>query len=324
MRKIVTIAPRSFCAGVARSIKVVEDCLAIFGAPVYVKHAIVHNVSVVADLAAKGAVTVETVAEIPDGAVAVFSAHGSPPEHFDEARARGIRIIDATCPLVTKVHIEAARYAREGRGIVYVGHRGHIEGVGVMATATREGGAVQFVDSVADVNALTFPSSMPLALLTQTTLNIGETVAIVAAVVARYPDIVQPPARDICYATTNRQNAILAVAKRCDVILVVGSQSSSNSNRLVDVARTAGTKAYLVDSVADIDPAWVADAETVGITAGASAPEYRVQEIVAHLTAQSFVHEEFVAVAENMHFIEPLELSAARREHGIVDVFQDV
>lgn len=312
--KIITVSPRGFCAGVARSIKVVEDCLEIFGAPIYIKHAIVHNKTVIADLEAKGAVIVEDVADIPEGSVAVFSAHGSPPEHFEQARKRDITVIDATCPLVTKVHIEIARYARDGKNIVYIGHHGHVEGLGVLGEAEKMGIAVPLIDSVDEVENLSYPESEDIVILTQTTLSIEETKKIICAIKEKYPQTIEPPAQDICYATTNRQGAIKKLVAQVDVVLIVGSQTSSNSNRLVEVARDAGVNAYLLDSVEEIDEKWFAKKNNVGLSAGASAPEYKVQEIIAYFVDQGAQHTDLEAAQEHMTFTEPAELTKAREQ----------
>lgn len=312
INKIITVSPRGFCAGVARSIKVVEDCLEIFGAPIYIKHAIVHNKTVVADLEAKGAVIVEDVSEIPEGAVAVFSAHGSPPEHFEQARARNINVIDATCPLVTKVHIEMVQYTKEGKNIVYIGHHGHVEGLGVLGEAEKMGITVPLIDSVSEVEELPYMQDSEVVILTQTTLSVEETNKIIVAIKKRYARTLEPPAHDICYATTNRQGAIKKLAVQVDVVLIVGSQTSSNSNRLVEVAREMGIDAYLVDSVEEIKDQWFRGKKVVGLSAGASAPEHKVQEIVEHFILQGATHEEYEAAEENMTFTEPKELTEAR------------
>lgn len=316
IEKIITVAPRGFCAGVARSIKVVEDCLEIFGAPVYVKHAIVHNKTVVNDLTEKGAITVETVEEIPQGAIAVFSAHGSPPEDFEKARAQGVRVIDATCPLVTKVHIEIVRYIKDGYNVVYIGHKGHVEGIGVIGEAKKMGIDVPLVDSLADVDSLPYEADAQIVILTQTTLSIDETTAIIAAIKNKYTNTTEPAASDICYATTNRQGAIKILAQSVDLVLIVGSTTSSNSNRLVEVARDAGIDSYLIDSVEEIHPAWYADKKNVGLSAGASAPEHKVQEIVDYFVHLGAVASEIEPIEEKMFFIEPRELTEARTTHS--------
>lgn len=315
IKKIITVEPRGFCAGVARSISVVEDCLKIFGAPVYIKHAIVHNKTVVADLEAKGAITVDSVEDIPNGAIAVFSAHGSPPEHFEHARKRDIRVIDATCPLVTKVHMEMIKFLSDGYRVVYIGHKGHVEGLGVIGEAKKLGINVPILENISDVEDLDFSSEDELAFLTQTTLSIVETNEIIDALKKKYSHIVEPPAADICYATTNRQNAIRTLSQQVDIIFVVGSKTSSNSNRLVEAAKQNGCKSYLIDTVEEIDEKWLEGLETVGVSAGASAPEYKVEEVVKFFVDRGAAHDKLAVTEENMQFTEPVELMKARREN---------
>lgn len=315
VQKILLASPRGFCAGVSRAVKAVEDTLLIFGAPVYVKHEIVHNKHVVAALEKKGAITIERIDEAPVGAVVVFSAHGSPKAHYEEARARQIRLIDATCPLVTKVHLEVQRFLKDGYTIIYIGHKGHIEGVGVLGEAP--GTRIPILETVADVAALQIGQPEKLVYLTQTTLSIDDTKQVIAALKQKYPQIVAPPLEDICYATTNRQEAVKALAKQCDVILIVGSNSSSNSKRLMETALASGCQSYLVDDISHLDPTWFTEAAVVGISAGASAPEHLVQEIVAHLAMHGARVEDFVAKPESMHFAEPLELMQIRAAQKI-------
>jgi 4-hydroxy-3-methylbut-2-enyl diphosphate reductase len=315
VQKILLASPRGFCAGVSRAVKAVEDTLLIFGAPVYVKHEIVHNKHVVAALEKKGAITIERIDEAPVGAVVVFSAHGSPKAHYEEARARQIRLIDATCPLVTKVHLEVQRFLKDGYTIIYIGHKGHIEGVGVLGEAP--GTRIPILETVADVAALQIGQPEKLVYLTQTTLSIDDTKQVIAALKQKYPQIVAPPLEDICYATTNRQEAVKALAKQCDVILIVGSNSSSNSKRLMETALASGCQSYLVDDISHLDPTWFSEAAVVGISAGASAPEHLVQEIVAHLAMHGARVEDFVAKPESMHFAEPLELMQIRAAQKI-------
>lgn len=311
IQKLILTKPRGFCAGVDRAIDVVEECLSLFGSPVYVKHEIVHNTHVVEQLKKKGAVTVERVEDIPSGAVAVFSAHGSPPEDFAKAKAKGIRVIDATCPLVTKVHLEVHRFAKEGYSIIYIGHKGHAEGIGVLGELP---GQIPIVEDVEQAGHLDIGSPAKLVYLTQTTLSVDETRQIIAALKKRYPQIRDPPAEDICYATTNRQLAIKELAKHTDMILVVGSKTSSNSNRLVETARAQGRNAYLVDDVSGIQPAWLEGITTLGLSSGASAPENVVQEIAEHFTQQGAVVEEIEVLKEHMVFKEPAELMKMKEE----------
>jgi 4-hydroxy-3-methylbut-2-enyl diphosphate reductase len=272
--------PRGFCAGVDRAIEIAEVALERFGAPVYVRHEIVHNRHVVDALRAKGAVFVEDPAEVPPGSVLVFSAHGVSPAVRQAAQERGLRVIDATCPLVTKVHVETARMAREGMEIVLVGHAGHVEVEGTLGQAP---GAMHLVQTVADVAKLAPRDPERLGCVTQTTLSVDDTKEILAALRARFPKIALPRKDDICYATQNRQNAVRQLTEGADVVLVVGAPASSNSNRLVELAARRGARAYLVESADDVDPAWLAGATQVGVTAGASAPEALVQGVVARL-----------------------------------------
>ncbi len=316
IKEIITVAPRGFCAGVTRSIDTVKECIEVFGAPVYTKHAIVHNKTVIADLEEIGVITVETVDEIPSGSVAVFSAHGSPPEHFEQAREKGIKVIDATCPLVTKVHIEIVRYVKDGKNIVYIGHKKHIEGLGVIGEAKKMGIIVPIVDTIEDVeNDLKYDKSAELVILTQTTLSIEEAKKVIKAIKKKYKNTIEPPARDICYATTNRQKAIKELAKESDIILVVGSKTSSNSNKLVDVARENGIDAYLIDTVEEIQEKWLEGKERLGLSAGASAPEYKVQEIIDYFKKNFGVnHKKLELQKENMKFTKPAELLKKKEE----------
>ncbi len=308
IEEVVVISPRGFCAGVARSVKVVEDCLRIFGAPVYIKHAIVHNKTVVHDLEEKGAVTVESVSDIPRGSIAIFSAHGSPPAHYAEARDREIRVIDATCPLVAKVHIEMHKFLKDGYRVVYIGHKGHVEGLGVIGEAQQYGQEIPVIESVDDIERLPYGAEEKIAMLTQTTLSIDETRDLMKALHKKFPMIIEAPAQDICYATTNRQQAIRALAEEVDIVLVVGSQTSSNSKRLQEVAQQKGCLTYLIDSAEEIKKEWFSGVKKVGITAGASAPEYKVQEIVAQFVAGGAKYREVEVIKENIYFTEPIEL----------------
>lgn len=306
IQKVLLASPRGFCAGVARAVKAVEDTLALFGSPVYVKHEIVHNRHVVSRLAERGAMTIESLADVPEGAVVVFSAHGSPPAHYEEAKRRNLTLIDATCPLVTKVHLEVLRYRKEGYAIVYIGHKGHIEGVGVRAEA--RGAEIPIVETVADVAALDIGNPEKLVYLTQTTLSVDETREVITALKEKYPHITAPPIEDICYATTNRQEAVKALAREADLVLIVGSKNSSNSKRLMETARAQGVPAYLVDDVSELDVRWLEGVATVGVSAGASAPKERVQEIIAFFVERGAISEEFMVKPETMKFSEPIEL----------------
>jgi len=280
--EIVLASPRGFCAGVDRAIEIVEQALQRFGAPVYVRHEIVHNRHVVEDLRAKGAIFVDDPADAPEGALLVFSAHGVSPAVRQAAAARGLRVIDATCPLVTKVHVETQRMAREDYEIVLVGHRGHVEVEGTMGHAPERIHLVQCVDDVASLEPR---DPARLACVTQTTLSVDDTREILDALRARFPSIRLPRKDDICYATQNRQNAVKELCRDADVVIVVGAPESSNSNRLVELAAKSGARAHLVQDAGEIDSAWLEGARQIGVTAGASAPEVLVQGVVARLRA---------------------------------------
>jgi 4-hydroxy-3-methylbut-2-en-1-yl diphosphate reductase len=294
-KTVLLAAPRGYCAGVERAVEAVERALAKHGAPVYVRKQIVHNLHVVRDLEAKGAIFVHEVDEVPEGAVTVLSAHGSPPSVYDESGRRGLQLIDATCPLVTKVHVEARRFAGEDRTIVLIGHAGHEEVEGTSGQAPERTVLVQSLD---DARTVELPGDARLAYLTQTTLSVDETGLIVDELRARYPQLEGPPREDICYATQNRQDAVKELAPMSDVILVIGSKNSSNSNRLAEVAHERGTPAHLVDDETEVDPAWLDGARTVGLTSGASAPEHLVTAMLARLASLGFDRVELVAVAE--------------------------
>ncbi len=280
MKTIILAQPRGFCAGVDRAVEIVERALALYGPPVYVRHEIVHNKWVVEDLRAKGVIFVDEVSEIPDGALTVFSAHGISEKVEDEAKSRSLPIIDATCPLVTKVHKEAQRYEAEGREIVLIGHEGHPE---VEGTSGRVKNPVHLVSEAADVAALNVQNPEKLAYVTQTTLSVDDTKDIIAALKERFPAVTGPGLRDICYATQNRQNAVRGLAGQVQLLLVIGAANSSNSNRLRDLGAEMGVKSHLIDDARAINPAWLEGVETAGITAGASAPEHLVQEVVEAL-----------------------------------------
>jgi 4-hydroxy-3-methylbut-2-enyl diphosphate reductase len=279
--EVLLANPRGFCAGVERAIEIVERALALHGAPIYVRHEIVHNKYVVDDLRAKGAVFVEELDEVPVGATVIFSAHGVAKAVRADAERRGLRIFDATCPLVTKVHVEVSKMLRQGYEIVMIGHRGHPEAEGTMGQTAR---GMHLVETVEDVAQLV-PSSDKLAYVTQTTLSVDDAAAIIAALKARFPHILGPKKDDICYATQNRQDAVKFMAPQCDVVIVVGSPNSSNSNRLREVSDNMGVPAYLVDRAADLRPEWIEGKQRIGITAGASAPEVLVNELIACLKA---------------------------------------
>jgi len=309
--KILLASPRGFCAGVDRAIEIVELCLARFGPPVYVRHEIVHNRHVVEGLRAKGAVFVDDPADAPEGGLLVFSAHGVSPQVRERAAARGLRVIDATCPLVTKVHVEALRFANDGYEIVLIGHAGHVEVEGTMGHAPDR---FHLVESVEDVARLAVRDAGRLACLTQTTLSVDDTREILEALRRRFPAIRLPRKDDICYATQNRQNAVKALTGEVEVLLVVGAPASSNSRRLVELGAKAGARAYLVQTAADIDPDWIAGARSVGVTAGASAPEVLVRDVVARLRELAGSEtriESLPHVEEGVVFQLPAELRSA-------------
>ena len=278
---IVLANPRGFCAGVDRAIDIVNRALEVFGRPVYVRHEVVHNRHVVDDLRDRGAIFVDELAEVPDDAIVIFSAHGVSRAVQDEADGRGLKVFDATCPLVTKVHVEVTAFSRAGRECVLIGHAGHPEVEGTMGRYdTSHGGAIYLVEDEAQVATLTVRDPSALAYVTQTTLSVDDTAKVIDALRARFTDIQGPRKDDICYATQNRQDAVKSLAEAVDLVLVVGSTNSSNSNRLRELAERCGARAYLVDDASMIDPAWLDDAQAVGVTAGASAPELLVEEVI--------------------------------------------
>jgi 4-hydroxy-3-methylbut-2-enyl diphosphate reductase len=305
MGQVLLAAPRGYCAGVERAVEAVERAIAKHGTPVYVRKQIVHNAHVVRDLEAKGAVFVDEVTEVPEGAVTVLSAHGSPPTVFEDARRRRLELIDATCPLVTKVHVEARRFASDGHTIVLIGHQGHEEVEGTSGQAPER---TILVQDVREAKTVVLPEGS-LAYLTQTTLSVDETAEIVGVLQARYPRLEGPPREDICYATQNRQDAVKQLALECDLVLVVGSPNSSNSNRLRELAERCGASAQLIDGAADIDPTWLSGVQSIGITAGASAPEVLVKEVIARLQELGAdLPEEMAGREENIRFSLPKEL----------------
>lgn len=305
---VLVAAPRGFCAGVDRAIEIVERALTRYGAPVYVRHEIVHNRFVVDGLKAKGAIFVEELDEVPDGAPVVFSAHGVPKSVPAEAQRRGLDYLDATCPLVSKVHRQAERHIEKGLHIVFVGHEGHPEVIGTMGQVPE--GQMTLVETVEDVASLGFGPDAPLSFLTQTTLSVDDTADIIAALQAKYPQIVGPKAEDICYATSNRQAAVKAIAPGSDLVLVIGAPNSSNSLRLVEVAERCGTPARLIQRASEIDPAWLEGVGTLGLTAGASAPETLVREVIDRLSEWREVEEHtLVTTEEKMVFKLPRQLT---------------
>ncbi len=306
-KKIYLLKPRGFCAGVVRAIDVVKIALDLYGPPVYVRKEIVHNKHVVDELREMGAVFVEELSEVPSGGRAIFSAHGVSPAVRQEGKERSLAIIDATCPLVTKVHLEAVKFAKEGDTIVLIGHKNHDEVIGTLGEAPSK---MILVESVEDVDALELPDPTRVAYLTQTTLSLDETKDIMARLQERFPLIRGPKSQDICYATENRQMAVKGVAQFCDVMLVVGSANSSNSRRLVEVGQNYAVKSYLVNDWTEVNPQWLEGVNSVGVTAGASAPEHLVEDIVSALKASGFGEmEEVEMVEEDVRFSLPPELT---------------
>ncbi|MBJ6608727.1 MAG: 4-hydroxy-3-methylbut-2-enyl diphosphate reductase [Candidatus Thiothrix moscowensis] len=302
--------PRGFCAGVDRAIEIVDRALEVLGAPVYVRHEVVHNRFVVNNLREKGAVFVQELDEVPDDATVIFSAHGVSRAVQDEARRRGLKVFDATCPLVTKVHIEVTRYSREGRETILIGHKNHPEVEGTMGQYdTSFGGAVYRVDCPAEVAALHVNNPEKLAFVTQTTLSVDDASIVIDALRQRFPSIVGPKKDDICYATQNRQDALKRLADESDLVLVVGSPNSSNSNRLREIAEKRGTPAYLIDGAEDIRAEWLTGKQQIGVTAGASAPEVLVDGVITHLqTLGANVRVQDSGISENVSFVLPKEL----------------
>jgi 4-hydroxy-3-methylbut-2-en-1-yl diphosphate reductase len=305
-KRVLVASPRSFCAGVVRAIDIVEKLLEKHGPPVYVRHEIVHNVHVVRDLEARGAVFVNSEDEVPEGELVVLSAHGVAPQVYEKCRERGLRIVDAVCPLVSKVHAEARRYAARGFKIALVGHAGHVEVEGTMGEAPD---SIVLVETPEDARDLDVEGDRPLAYLTQTTLSLDDTSEVVDALRERVPALVGPPSADICYATQNRQDAVKRICEEASLVLVVGSTTSSNANRLVEVARSRGADAYLIDDETDLDPAWLEGHESVGLTAGASSPEVLVDRVIDRLAEFGFDQREDVEIArEDVFFRLPAEL----------------
>jgi len=306
--EVLLANPRGFCAGVERAIGIVERALDIHGAPIYVRHEVVHNKYVVENLKSKGAVFVEALDEVPSGSTVIFSAHGVSKAVRSEAKARGLRVFDATCPLVTKVHVEVAKMRAAGREIVMIGHRGHPEVEGTMGQAAE---GMHLVETEADAARLAVRDPEKLSYVTQTTLSVDDAAAIVAALKVRFPAITGPKRDDICYATQNRQDAVKIMSPQCDVVIVVGSPNSSNSNRLREVARSRGIEAHMVDSAEELKPEWVAGKKRVGVTAGASAPEVLVSELIARLKALGAGSvRQLDGVSESVVFTLPRELAA--------------
>ena len=315
LQEIVLAEPRGFCAGVDRAIEIVERALTKFGAPIYVRHEIVHNTYVVNDLKAKGAIFIEDLADVPPGATLVFSAHGVSQEVRREAAQRGFSVFDATCPLVTKVHVEVAKLHKEGYDFIMIGHKGHPEVEGTMGQLNE---GIYLVEDVADVATVQVGQSTKLAVVTQTTLSVDDAAEILAAVKQRFPSVRQPKQQDICYATQNRQDAVKVLAPKVDIVIVVGSPTSSNSNRLRELAQRLGTEAYMVDSPDDLRPEWFEGKRSVGLTAGASAPEVLVQAVVQRLRSLGAISVRSVPGAvETVHF--PLPMGLGDKSMGLLD-----
>jgi 4-hydroxy-3-methylbut-2-enyl diphosphate reductase len=312
--KILLANPRGFCAGVDRAIDIVERALQLFGAPIHVRHEVVHNRFVVDRLRSLGAVFVQELDEVPDGATVIFSAHGVSRAVQDEARRRDLRVFDATCPLVTKVHMEVVRFARDGREVILIGHAGHPEVEGTMGQFdAANGGRISLVEEVSDVERLEVRDPTRVGVVTQTTLSVDDTAAVLDALKQRFPTLTTPRKEDICYATQNRQDAVKTLVSQCDVVVVVGSQASSNSNRLREIAEKAGIPGFLVDGPDDLEREWFEGKECVGVTAGASAPELLVQRVVAQLRDWGGVDAtEIVGREESVVFALPRELRAGR------------
>ena len=306
-KRVLLAAPRGYCAGVDRAVVAVEQALEVYGAPIYVRKQIVHNKHVVSTLERKGAIFVEETDEVPEGATVIFSAHGVAPSVHEEAKVRNLKTIDATCPLVTKVHNEAKRFAKEDFDILLIGHEGHEEVVGTAGEAPDK---VILVDGTADVGSIKVRDEKKLVWLSQTTLSVDETLETVSALKERFPSLIDPPSDDICYATQNRQLAIKEIAPKCDLVLIVGSKNSSNSVRLVEVALEVGAKAaHLIDYASEVEIKWLKDAETIGVSSGASVPEILVDELLDFLAAQGFKDVETVKSAEeSLIFALPPEL----------------
>ncbi len=311
---ILLASPRGFCAGVIRAIEIVERALILHGPPVYVRHEIVHNPHVVDKLRRKGAIFVEELSEIPAGAITVFSAHGVPKSVEDEASRRGLPVLDATCPLVTKVHLHGRRYVKDGRTLVLIGHAGHAEVIGTLGQIDSQ---VQLVSTVSDVAGLDIAQDQPIAYITQTTLSVDDTIEIIAALEERFSDVIGPDVADICYATQNRQTAVRSLAHASDLLIVVGAQNSSNSSRLAEIGLESGIPSYLVNDGSEIEEAWMSGVVTVGITAGASAPEELVQSVINRIGQFRQVSvSQLDGIVENISFSLPASLRGNMQQLG--------
>jgi len=303
LKKIYLASPRGFCAGVTRAVKIVDLVLKKHGPPVYVRHEIVHNRHVVADFEKKGVIFIEDLKEVLDGSIVVFSAHGSPPNVYKEAKKKNLKVYDAVCPLVTKVHLEAKRYYKEGYFIFYIGHKNHPEAIGVLGEIPANSAAlIQIIEEAEEVQPT---QKEKLIALTQTTLSFDDTKKIINLLKKRFPKLILPPAFDICFSTQNRQNAVKALAKKTDLIIVIGSKNSSNSNRLKEMAEKSGTAAYLIDDASEIKKSWFNNVENLGITAGASAPDYIINQVIDYFADSNVKVEELITVKENTSFPLP-------------------
>jgi len=304
LKKIYLVSPRGFCAGVKRAVEVVNLVLQKHGAPIYVRHQIVHNRHVISDFEKRRVIFVEDINDIPDGSVVIFSAHGSSPNIYQIAKSKKLKIIDAVCPLVSKVHIEAKRYNQQGYFIFYIGHKNHPETIGVLGEVSDK--SIVLIETLNEAKKIIPPQTDKLIVLTQTTLSFDDTKEIINYLKKKFLKLIQPPAFDICYATQNRQNAVKALAKKVDLVLVIGSKESSNSNRLKEVVEKSGKHAYLINDKSEIKSSWLENVENLGITAGASAPKYLIDEIIGYFSNKKVIIKELVVVKENTSFFLPI------------------
>lgn len=304
LKKIYLVSPRGFCAGVKRAVDIVDLILQKYKPPIYVRHQIVHNSHVISDFKKRGVVFIEDINDIPDGSVVIFSAHGSSPNLYQIAKRKKLKIFDATCPLVNKVHLEAKKYSQQGYFIFYIGHKNHPEAIGVLGEVSDR--SVVLIETIGDAEKVISSQTDKLIVLTQTTLSFDDTKEVINRLKRRFPKLIQPPVFDICYATQNRQNAVKELAKKVDLVLVIGSKESSNSNRLREVAENSGKRAYLINDRSEIQPSWLENVENLGITAGASAPKYLIEEVVEYFLKQKVIVEELSVVKENIKFPLPV------------------
>jgi len=304
LKRIYLVSPRGFCAGVKRAVDIVDLVLKKYKPPVYVRHQIVHNRHVISDFEKRGVIFVEDINNIPDGSVVIFSAHGSSPDLYQTAERKKLKIFDAVCPLVSKVHIEAKKYNQQGYFIFYIGHKNHPEATGVLKEVSDK--SIVLVETLDEAKKIFPPQTDKIIVLTQTTLSFDDTKEIINCLKKRFPKLIQPPAFDICYATQNRQNAVKVLAKKVDLVLVIGSKESSNSNRLKEVVEKLGKRAYLINDKSEIQPSWLTNVENLGITAGASAPKYLIDEVIKYFFNKKVTVEELVVVKENTNFFLPV------------------